>query len=169
MLYPLSYEGVRRAYLGLPSSSLPPSTCCGTYGGVHPIGQVVESVREQVAVEVQGHRGRVVPQHHLHHLRISSGRDRQRRRSVPQLVRVEASAAARSREQQIVRCSSFGEGREFSGDEPRQRHGPARMGLGVLGVPHTSRPEPDGIEMPRSKRHDDKTIVVWQSEPLPIN
>ena len=73
---------------------------------------------------------------------------------MPQLVRVEAAGptlptagehvaaevphpqdtTAWSREQQIVRCSSFGEEREFSGDEPRQWHGPGRMGLGC--APH---------------------------------
>jgi hypothetical protein len=29
--------------------------------------------------------------------------------------------------------------------------------------------DPHGIEMPRSKRHDDKTIVAWQPEASPIN
>jgi hypothetical protein len=27
----------------------------------------------------------------------------------------------------------------------------------------------DGIEMPRSKRHDDKTIVAWQPERSPVD
>jgi hypothetical protein len=29
--------------------------------------------------------------------------------------------------------------------------------------------DPDGIAMPRSKRHDDKTVVAWHPRPSPIN
>ncbi|MEK6437484.1 hypothetical protein [Pseudonocardia sp. T1-2H] len=29
--------------------------------------------------------------------------------------------------------------------------------------------DPDGIELPRSKRHDDKTVVAWQPAASPIN
>jgi hypothetical protein len=55
---------------------------------VHRIGHDVQAVTEQVAVEVERHGGRLVPEHLLDHLDICAGRDRQRRRGVPQLVRV---------------------------------------------------------------------------------
>jgi len=59
----------------------------------HPIGHLVQSITEQMAVLIKRHGRRSVPQHLLHHLDVGARRDRQRRGGMAQLVRVEAGTA----------------------------------------------------------------------------
>jgi len=47
-----------------------------TSRSVQSVGYVVELVAEQVPVQVQRHRRRLVPEHLLHHLHIRARRDR---------------------------------------------------------------------------------------------
>lgn len=56
---------------------------------VESFGDIVQSVIEEVAVEVEGHGRRCVSEHLLHDLHIGAGSNRERRCCVPQVVRVE--------------------------------------------------------------------------------
>ena len=170
VLYPLSYEGVRRAYLGLPSSSLPPSTCWGT-SGAHT-AESNRSARSSSRPGTGGRRGpgsswpscapasSAPPSHQL----------RTRSPTTPQCAAAHAGGGQAPPRGAVNSRSSDARpsARGASSRVTNRGSGTVRRAW-VLGVPHTSRPDPDGIEMPRSKRHDDKTIVVWQPEPLPIN
>jgi hypothetical protein len=53
----------------------------------HTFSDRIEIRFEQIGVGVQRHRRAGVPEHPLHHLRVSPGRDSQRGRGVPQCVR----------------------------------------------------------------------------------
>ena len=57
---------------------------------VHRVGDLVELVVEEMAVQVQGHRRRLVAEHRLHHLDVRAAGDGQRGGGVPQRVRGEA-------------------------------------------------------------------------------
>nr|WP_235508949.1 hypothetical protein [Aeromicrobium sp. Root236] len=56
---------------------------------IHRVGDLVEAILEEMSVRVEGHRGRGMTEHLLDDLDVSARRDRQRRGSVAQLVRVQ--------------------------------------------------------------------------------
>jgi hypothetical protein len=56
-------------------------------GGVQPLGDRAQLVAEQVAVAVQSEHGAGVSEHRLDALDAGSGRNRQARGGVPELVR----------------------------------------------------------------------------------
>src|SRR5262249_7353644 len=104
------------------------------------------AVWEQVPVQVEGHRRRLVPEHRLYDLHVGASSDRQGRRGVAQLVRVQSveSKGMRSgvehataevthpqraspgrREHQIIPALASNVLRECVGKEPRNRYFPA--------------------------------------------
>src|SRR6478672_5446477 len=117
---------------------------------VHLIRYLVEPIAVQMAVPIERHRGRRMPEHLLHDLHVRAGRDRQGRRGVPQRVRrdsVEASrpygpveddvaevlqseqAALGRGEYEVVWCLARGQLGDVLDDEAWDRHGADLMGL----------------------------------------
>nr|WP_246161768.1 hypothetical protein [Aeromicrobium ginsengisoli] len=117
---------------------------------IHRVGDLVEAVLEEMSVRVEGHRRRAVAEHLLHDLDVSTGRDRQRRGSVAQLVRVQIRnadgrrchsegfaehadpqclATANSSEDEVFRCLAGDVPGEVVDEEPGDRHLATTMGL----------------------------------------
>nr|WP_238384812.1 hypothetical protein [Ornithinicoccus soli] len=150
------HSGNSRIGLGNSVGALAGSLLGRGAGQVHRVGDLVEPVVEQVTVGVHGHRRRGVAEHVLDDLDIGTGRDRQARGGVPQLVRMQAgksdrprgrieAAAAEDRrphraaapdpgEDQLVGCLAGDVRGQVLDQEPGNRDVAALMGL--RGPPH---------------------------------
>lgn len=70
-------------------------SCAG--GAIQPVGDLVEAVVEEVAVQIEGHRRGLMTEHLLHDLHVGACGDREAGSRVAQAVRHEAVKAGPSR------------------------------------------------------------------------
>lgn len=162
-------------------SSSPWGTSGGTHRRVHAVREIVEAIREQVAVEVERQRRRLVSEHLLDDLHVRARGDRERGGGVSELVRVEAvgpgepdggvedgasevpdaqHATERGGEHEVVGVLPLDQRFEVGDEEARQRDGRRAC---VFGAPHTSRPFTSVTDSATTRRRRTRSMRFTRS------